>query len=131
VLYSFLQESFELLDQQEGSLANFHLSFLSKLAVQLGFMPDFDFWEAGMSQLYFDYVETNFCDETPTHTYFLGPEHNKALFFFLNHPMENCSDLTLSSAERKSFLETMLTYYRYHFEHFQINAHEILHQVLS
>jgi DNA repair protein RecO (recombination protein O) len=130
-LFTFLQESFELLDKLEGSLANFHLSFLSKLAVQLGFMPDFGFWEEGVSNQYFDYVEAVFCEDTPVHTYFLRPEHNNALFFFLENPLENCSELAMNTAQRKSFLDSMLTFYRYHFEHFQINSHEILHQVLS
>lgn len=130
-LFVFLLESYELLDRLEGSLSNFHLSFLSKLAVQLGFMPDYAFWEEGVSNLYFDYVESVFCEDKPIHNYFFRPEQNNCLFFFLENPLENCSDLMLSTALRKSFLDTLLTFYRYHFEHFQINSHEILHQVLS
>jgi len=130
-LFYFLQQSFESLDIQEGSLANFHLSFISKLSVQLGFMPDLGFWEERLNEFYFDYAEAVFCKEIPIHSYFLFPEHNRALYFFLENPLERCSDLQMNSLQRKSFLETMLTFYRYHFNNFQINSHEILHQVLS
>ena len=130
-LYLFLQESFELLDSLEGNLSNFHLSFLSKLAVQLGFMPDYSFWEEQNSQLFFDYVESFFCEEKPIHPYYFRAEQNSFIFFFLENPIEQSSELKISSAQRRSFLETMLSFYRYHFEHFQINSYDILHQVLS
>jgi DNA repair protein RecO (recombination protein O) len=130
-LYVFLQESFELLDNLEGSLSNFHLSFLTKLAVQLGFMPDYSFWDDSCNMLCFDYVEAVFSEDQPLHPYFFKPELNRFIFFFLENPLEQSSELKISSLQRKNFLESMLNFYRYHFEHFQIHSHDILHQVLS
>ena len=130
-LYNFLQHSFETLDNTDSGLANFHLSFVSKLALHLGIMPDLGFSGEESSDLFFDYVEAVFSEEQPLHPYYFRPEQNAFLFFFLENSLEMSAELKMSTAQRRAFVETVLNFYRYHFEHFQINSHEILHQVLS
>jgi DNA repair protein RecO (recombination protein O) len=130
-LYCFLQNSFESLDSTDSGLANFHLSFISKLAFHLGIMPDFSFIEMEETVLFFDYVEATFSEEQPLHPYYFRPEQNEFLIFFQENSLEMSAELKMSAAQRRAFVETVLNFYRYHFEHFQIHSHEILHQVLS
>src|SRR5690606_38734571 len=54
-LYSFLENSFQWLDQNE-EVANFHIYFLLRLSIHLGFYPD----ASNIQQPYFNILEGNF-----------------------------------------------------------------------
>jgi DNA repair protein RecO (recombination protein O) len=130
-LYEFLQNTFIFLDSSEEKLNNFHLSFMAKLSIFLGFMPEILESDFTGADIYFDFKEGILLPEKPDHLYFLNPEHTRLLITLLETDMTESGNINLNVHMRQDFIEAFIKIYRYHFDHLHINAHEILHQVLS
>ncbi len=132
LLYDFLISSYQLLDHLEGNLANFHLSFMVKLTQYLGFMPDASaYFEDLEGEIYFDYQEGIFIDRAPAHVYHFSPQHSALLIRFLDSSALNAGNIKLRGVVRHAFIEDMIRFYQYYIENFQLQSHEVLHQVLS
>jgi DNA repair protein RecO (recombination protein O) len=132
ILYDFLSSSYQLLDQMEGNLANFHLSFMVKLTQYLGFMPDASaYFDELEGDVFFDYQEGIFVDVEPEHAYHFNPLDSRLLIQFLEAPTLECSKIKLKGVIRHAFIEEMINFYRYYVENFKLQSHDVLHQVLS
>jgi DNA repair protein RecO (recombination protein O) len=126
-LFEFLYQSFVLLDEFPGSVANFHLHFLVRLASFLGFQPD---GEAGPETPLFDMQEGSFVAHPPGHVYFLNEEHSALLSRLLTCPADAVDTLPISREARKALLRHLLDYYRLHIEHFPvIHSYQVLETV--
>ena len=128
-LFTFLFESFRLLDTTEKPVSNLHLSFMVELSAFLGFMPGGE--HVGEKSV-FDLEEGIFVDETPMHVHFLIETQSALLNRFLNIAIWESHTIKIDRQNRKELLKNLLLFYKLHVENFQkINAHEILEEVLE
>ncbi len=128
-LFNFLFESYSFLDGLNDGLPYYPLWFMIQLTGYLGFMPSGNY---DPKTPFFDLEAGYFCAREPVHPHFLK---EKEAQLFWNIITQMPEDLTLNSAnktERKSLLEKMILFYRYHMENFKgLNSHEILEVVLA
>ena len=128
-LFTFLFESFRLLDTTEKSVANLHLSFMIELSAFLGFLPGGDY--VGETSI-FDLKEGLFIDERPQHFHYLNKNQSELLNRFLNIAIWESHTIKIDRINRKELLNNLLLFYGLHIENFQkINAHQILEEVLE
>jgi len=128
-LFTFLFETFRLLDRTEKSVSNLHLSFIIELSAFLGFLPGGEYID---EQSVFDLEVGVFVEEAPMHVNYLNQNLSKLLYLFLNTAIWESHTIKLDRVSRKELLNNLLLFYRLHIENFQsINAHQILEEVLE
>jgi DNA repair protein RecO (recombination protein O) len=128
-LFTFLFETFRLLDTTEKSVSNLHLAFMVELSAFLGFMPGGEHVD---EKSVFDMEEGVFADEVPHHVHYLNKKQSALLNRFLNTAIWESHTIIMDRQNRKELLNNLLLFYRLHVENFQrINAHEILEEVLE
>ena len=128
-LFTFLFETFRLLDKTEKSVSNLHLSFMIELSAFLGFLPGGEYID---EQSVFDLEEGVFVEEAPMHVNYLNQNLSKLLHLFLNTAIWESHTIKLDRVNRKELLNNLILFYRLHIENFQnINAHQILEEVLE
>ncbi len=112
-LFIFIENSLQWLDQK-NEVANFHIFFLLKLSVYLGFYPD----ASNIDEKYFNIMEGNF-QALNTSNYCLGgiQVENFKNFFGINP--ENLNSIKLTKIERQNLLELILSYYSFHIQGYQ------------
>ncbi len=126
-LFEFLSGTFQWLDETADSVANFHLAFLVRLSVFLGFVPNGRY---SMERPFFDLMEGMFCAAPPGHMHYLLEEKSILLDRLLATPMTQSYTLHLTREERKAMLGHLIAYYRLHVERLpEINAYEVLREV--
>lgn len=124
ILYDFIERSMIYFDRSSSSV-NFHLYFLIKLTIFLGFSPA----NTRGKQEYFNLQEGLFTDEKPKN-FFLHGEELKAFKFLLGTKFEDLHILTINSSQRNKMLDFMLKYYMFHIEGFKrLNSYEVLKRV--
>ena len=67
-LFAFISDSIKWFDLTDNSIANFHIVFLLRLTLFLGFMPNLDHYTDGC---FFDHRGSTFVDTIPPHHDFL------------------------------------------------------------
>ena len=128
-LFTFLFETFRLLDTTDYPVSNLHLSFMVELSAFLGFMPGGEYMD---NQSFFDLEEGVFVEQAPSHVHFLDNTFSALLHQFLNTAIWESHTIKIDRASRKALLNYLLLFYKLHIENFQkINAHEILEEVLE
>ncbi len=129
VLFEFLLHNFVFLDETTHPIANLHLHFMAHLTEFLGFLPGGDF---GPDTPFFDLQEGVFAHEKPLHQYWLSELVAGKFYQLLMLPLERCHEVHFERDERRSFLKSLLMYYRLHIENFQtVHSHEVLEEVLG
>lgn len=110
-LFEFVCKSFMWLDTANGFIANFHIVFLLRLSLFLGFEPDVTgYTENG----YFDLQEGCFVDYVPTHPHFLSNHDSFLLVQLMRLSYQTMHLYTMSRQERYHCVEVMIDYYRLH-----------------
>ncbi|GAB3933528.1 DNA repair protein RecO [Mucilaginibacter myungsuensis] len=128
-LFHFIFHSIELLDQQTGNVANFHLIFLLRLSRYLGFFPDRD---RPNGADYFDMKDGIFTKYKPESWQYLSPPHTDNFYRLLRSTFEQMDGIELKNDERRYLLNKLLEYYALHVENFgNIRSHEVLEEVLG
>ncbi|HEY9184984.1 MAG TPA: DNA repair protein RecO [Salegentibacter sp.] len=112
-LFNFLDNSFLMLDQSE-QVGNFHLLFLLKLSVYLGFSPD----TSQKDLAYFNLLEGSF-QQFKTNEYCIEGENVEILSRFLGINFDEISRIKLNQSSRRNFLNMLLLYYELHIEGFK------------
>ncbi len=111
-LFDFVCRSVAELDRMEAGVANFHLWFLVQLSFYMGFYPGNEYVAHG----YFDIRNGIFCNVIPNHRLYMESE----AAYLLNRLMEtepiNLVDIKLSRYQRVDFMQSMLTFFGYHFD---------------
>lgn len=113
VQFEYIETSFKWLDHHD-QFANFHLVFLLRLTMFLGFYPDTSAKETN----YFDLVEGNFTDIKPV-SHFLSGEK---LFLFkslIGIKFDDMQGLKWNSENRQLALDVLLEYYELHLPGFK------------
>lgn len=128
-LFDYIIDSVLWLDESRSDYANFHLVFLMRLSMFLGFYPNLDNYEQGD---YFDLRNSLFVDHVPLHRDYLMPgEASKILLMMrMNYPTMRL--FKMSRQERNRLLDIITYYYRLHFPEFpELKSLEVLREIYS
>jgi DNA repair protein RecO (recombination protein O) len=116
ILFAFLEESFQMLDQAAGPMENFHLQFLWRLSEFLGF-------HAGQVQEFL----TQLREAGVPGMGELDPKAVQALF-----DSEYGQVIGINRIQRAAILKALIYYYGLHMESFgELKSLQILQEVLS
>jgi len=112
-LYQFLEKSFIWLDSS-NEIANFHILFLIKLSMYLGFYPD----TSTIAHPYFNLIEGNF-QANNTGKYCVGGVHVTELKRFFGIEFEGLSQVKPTKKIRMEILNLLIVYYQLHLQSFK------------
>lgn len=113
-LFNYVMASMRWLDGCERPAPNFHLMFMLRLALFLGFQPNVE--DEGV---FFDLRAACFVAQAPLHPDFLSAEDSKRLRVILRMNFDNMHLFAMSRADRSRCVDIILTYYRLHFPDFK------------
>ncbi len=111
--YNFIQNSIIHLNEQNVETQNFHLIFLIKLSLFLGFKPN---------------STSDFIQQISNDSYYSENNNKQVLNGILNANYE--TKLGLTSSLRNTILADLLEYYQAHIDLGKINSIEVLHELL-
>ena len=114
-LYDFIEQSMAWLDASERGVANFHLMFMIRMSLFLGFLPDMDSYREGAL---FDMREGIFCLSAPLHPDVLNAEDAKKMQILMRMTPSNLHLFPLSRNERNRIIDITLLYYHLHIPQF-------------
>lgn len=110
-LFDFMATSFRYLDQQEEGVEYFHLHFLMKLSLHLGFYPRSD--DHG-PVCFFDLREGKYASHLPSHPDYLDEALSRDLQVLSGCHPGNLGGLSMSRSRRNELLNALLIYYQIH-----------------
>ncbi len=126
-MFAFISSSLRFLDMQERGVEYFHLFFLMKLSLYLGFYP------AGMpgsNRSYFDLREGKYAGAVPSHPDYLDKDLSANLYLLSRSQVGDLENLTLEKQQRNELLNAILLYYQIHLSGLgAIKSTEILTEV--
>ncbi len=114
-LFDYISGSMQWLDRCEGRYANFHLVFLMRLSLFLGFYPNLEGYHDGSC---FDLRAGCFCAGVPPHGDFLAPQEARLIGVLMRMGFSTMHLYRMSRTERNRFIEVIITYYRIHIPDF-------------
>jgi len=125
-LFNFIFQSVRYLDETHHNLANFHLVFLIKLSMFLGFLP-----QVGKTALpFFDLRDGVFTSTLPPHSNVLQPPHTDIFHQLIGTTYETAAQIKISKEDRAVLLDKILDFYNIHVANFgEINAVYVLEEV--
>ena len=127
VLFDYLKNSIEVLEETKSGLANFHLTFILGLTRFLGIFPNVENYTQGC---YFDMLNGEFTYRIPAHNYYLRECESAYLNKLSRINFSNMHLFKLSRRDRNLIIERMLTYYRLHLYDFSaIKSLEVLREL--
>lgn len=116
-LYEFLRHAILVLDHLNQNYSNFHIQFMLKLSVYLGFSP-------GSAEELYEQVHPS--GNNPD----FAREEKKLLESLLLEGFENT--IRLSSEQRKILLKNILVFYRLHIDNFgELKSLNVLQEVMG
>jgi DNA repair protein RecO (recombination protein O) len=126
-LFDFIENSIIFFDKCTGGIANFHISFLTRLTKFLGFEP---VPRLDTDNAFFDMINGIFVPIPPMHGKYFNQEISAILADFLTLPYENLDTIVLSGHKRNEVIEALLNYYSIHLPGLRnINSVNILREV--
>ena len=129
-LFEFLFETFQYLDKTKLPVNNIHLHFLLGLSAFLGFLPGDTLHEDGAA--FFDLQEGVFVTQLPAHAHYLDESTSVLLYKLLQSDRHSCSEIGMTTPERRNLLRHLLDYYRLHIDYLpEIHSHQVLQEVLE
>lgn len=127
LLYDFVEQSLIWLDASNKGIANFHLMFMVRMSLFLGFQPDMSTYEEGTL---FDLREGVFCTSAPLHPDFLKADDAKKMQILMRMSPSNLHLFPLSRQERNRIIDITLMYYRLHIPQFgEMKTLEVLREL--
>lgn len=127
IIFQYLSDSIQLLEESDKGLANFHLVFILKLTRFLGFYPNLENYREGD---YFDMLNGIFADRQPLHNHYVNKTDSKALSLLSRISYENMHYFKFSRQERRNIIDRMIEYYRIHLHDFQdLKSLDVLHEL--
>ncbi|WP_430812897.1 MULTISPECIES: DNA repair protein RecO [unclassified Carboxylicivirga] len=125
-LFNFIDQSISVFDTIKSGTANFHLFFLFQLTRFLGFAPGFE----KPQEPYFDLLNGCFCDNEPTHGFFIEGADLNAWRQLYRLRIDALDALCISGEARYSLLNKLLEYYRLHIDTLgDLKSLPIVHQL--
>ena len=110
-LFSFIQQSIELLDLSEGNQPNFHLAFFLRLIGLLGFGIDADSYTPGDR---FDIREGRFTSNSILHPYYLTPESAARFHDIIAKDFTHFYNQAFHRDDRNRLADILLLYLQLH-----------------
>lgn len=110
-LYDFIETSLLWLDNADGGFANFHLVFMLRISLFIGFYPNLDDYHEGC---WFDLREGCFTPLRPSHNDCLKPDEAARMRTIMRMSLDNMHLFRMSRVERNRCAEIILYYYRLH-----------------
>jgi len=127
LLFSFLEQSVQILEMTDKSISNYHLVFMLKLSHFLGFYPNLE--EYRTNDL-FDMINGEFVKYQPLHKHFLNRNDSKALSMLARISYENMHRFVFSRQDRINIINRILEYYRLHLYEFPaLKSLDVLHEL--
>ena len=128
-LFNFLLNFINDLENEKGSVANYHLSFMVDLAGYLGFYPSVS---SSGTHGYFDKREGVFCKDIPVHGDWMDIESSKFLRDFIVETAPTLANIKMTSVQRNDLIQHLIAYYNLHLNtRFEIKSHSILKTVME
>lgn len=115
LLFEYLKNSIQVLEESDNGLANFHLTFLFGLTRFLGINPNLEEYEDGC---FFDMIYGEFTHSAPLHQQFLKGEECLFLHKLSRINYTNMHLFKLSKYNRNIIVDRMLAYYKVHVHDF-------------
>lgn len=112
-MYSYLENSIQLLDVMHSGTSNFHLIFLAQLSRYLGFFPGNNWSE---KTPIFDYKNGLFIQNQPLHPLYFDKGRSKLIGKVLQTPFHEAESLLLDHKTRAQLINNFLTFYQVHIE---------------
>lgn len=117
-LYEWLATSIRLLNEMNGSVANFHLWWLVGLCNILGFKPTIP-------------ERLNVTDSEATGLFVFSPDERGLLKTILQMPFEEVMSLSMSGSVRNEFAQSLLKYLSFHLgAEISCKSLQVLHEVM-
>lgn len=110
-LEEFVEKSLEWLDSAAEGFANFHLVFMMRITLFVGFHPNLDNYSPGA---WFDLREGTFTMLRPLHTDRVEPKDASAMRNLMRMTFDNMRLFRMSREERNLCTDVILSYYRLH-----------------
>ncbi len=110
-LFRFLVNSMEWLDLAREDFANFHVVFMIRLSLFLGFFPNMESSEAGD---FFDLEEGRFVADIPIHRHYLDISDSRKMKKLVRLSYSTMHLYSMSRVERNTCVRVILEYYRLH-----------------
>lgn len=127
LLFSFLEQSVQILEITDKSIANYHLVFMLKLSHFLGFYPNLEEYRENSL---FDMINGEFVTHQPLHKHFLNRTDSKALSLLARISFENMHRFVFSRQDRINIINKILEYYRLHLYDFPaLKSLDVLHEL--
>ncbi len=114
-LFDYVAGSMQWLDGNDGPTANFHLVFLMRLSLFLGFYPNLEDYREGDC---FDLRTASFCASSPLHRDFLMPVEAAKIRLMMRMSLSTMRLFRMSRAERNRLIDIIVAYYRIHIPDF-------------
>ena len=129
LLFSFLQNSIQFLDQWEGKLTNFPLIFLVRLSRYLGFYPHNNY--SGQNQ-YFNIREGIFQPNWSEEFLTIPAKESEFLSGLVGREDQETTALQIPHYSRIILLNKLVDYFRFHLDNFsRIRSTQVLREVLN
>lgn len=126
-LFEWLYNTLTWFDLTEKNVLNFHLVFMIQFSRFLGFYPK---PEAGDTTLFFDLQEGKFVPHQPAHPKYLSGKESGILLNLITCTFENSNSLNITTSERRTMIDHLITYYQLHVPGFgEIKSVEILKSI--
>ena len=126
-LYDFIETSLLWLDNADGGFANFHLVFMLRISLFIGFYPNLDDYHEGC---WFDLREGCFTPLRPSHNDCLKPDEAARMRTIMRMSLDNMHLFRMSRVERNGCAEIILYYYRLHQSDFpELRSIEVLKEL--
>lgn len=127
LLYDFLDQSVQVLEMTDKSIANYHLVLMIKLCHFLGFYPNLEDYR---QNAVFDMVNGEFVMHQPLHSHYLNRYDSMVLSRLGRITYENMHRFVFSREDRVNIINKILEYYRLHLYDFPaLKSLDVLHEL--
>lgn len=131
LLFRFIHDSILWLNLTPSEkIGNFHISFLVRLSVFLGFMPNLGPLQNNMR--YFDLAQSDYVHYARSNADLINEEEQRFLRQLLRINYRNMHLFVMSRDERCNLLNRIIRYYQIHIQGFgQLKTLDVLHEVFD
>jgi DNA repair protein RecO (recombination protein O) len=112
-LFEYITDSIQWLDAATDGYANFHLTFLMRLSLFLGFYPNLE-----SDGACFNLREGRFCEEVPSQSAILRPAEAQMIRLLMRMDFPTMHLFRFSRQDRNRITDVLLQYYKLHLPDF-------------
>lgn len=128
-LYDFVESSLVWYDASLVAVANFHLMFMMRVSLFLGFYPNVEDYSEGD---FFDLRAGRFTSVSPLHGDFLRPDESRSICTLMRMTASNMHLFRLSRTQRNNIVEVLLRFYSLHIPDFRpLKSWDVLREVFD